>query len=408
MTQTIGTSNLIDTWADGGAIEVPSDVKKNIGWEPGEQPPAEFMNWLQNTFGSKINHLLKNGLPLWNGTTPWDAGAFVQHDGQGWQALNNNANSAPSDGNLDWTRIATKLQIDALLQMISSLSDALDALSDEVDALSLRVDDVTASGWGERPQALNGSGVNLNDYIVPGNYLFGASCVNLPFGNACKVIVFGGADGSNIKITQLAQSWAADDMFFRRQENGTWGAWRTLLTTGNAEMTGQVVAFATTVAPAGYLKCDGAAVSRTTYAALFAKLGTTWGAGNGTTTFNLPDLRGEFIRGADDGRGLDTGRVFGSVQNGTLVPVSNGINPGVVTGLNVGVGAGVTAAQAREMTGTDSITATDYLAVDGSRAVLTIAVAASGEQIPGGTTIGGLTSGAARPRNVALLYYIKF
>ncbi|MBS1180447.1 MAG: phage-related tail fiber protein [Proteobacteria bacterium] len=66
--------------------------------------------------------------------------------------------------------------------------------------------------------------------------------------------------------------------------------------------------------PAGYLVRDGSAVSRTTYAALFAVCGTTYGAGDGSTTFNLPDGRGVFDRGWDGGRGLDSGRVFGSYQ----------------------------------------------------------------------------------------------
>jgi phage-related tail fiber protein len=48
---------------------------------------------------------------------------------------------------------------------------------------------------------------------------------------------------------------------------------------------------------------------------LFAAIGTTWGGGNGSTTFNVPDLRGEFMRGWDDGRGVDSGRSFASFQN---------------------------------------------------------------------------------------------
>lgn len=66
--------------------------------------------------------------------------------------------------------------------------------------------------------------------------------------------------------------------------------------------------------PAGWLKRNGAAVSRTTYAALFAVIGTTFGAGDGSTTFNLPEGRAEFDRGLDDGRGVDSGRVLGSAQ----------------------------------------------------------------------------------------------
>ncbi|CCG42195.1 phage tail protein [Magnetospirillum molischianum] len=77
---------------------------------------------------------------------------------------------------------------------------------------------------------------------------------------------------------------------------------------------GEVAAFARSAAPDGWLKCNGAAVSRTTYADLFAAIGATFGAGDGSTTFNLPDLRGEFVRGVDDGRGVDSGRVIGSWQ----------------------------------------------------------------------------------------------
>jgi len=78
---------------------------------------------------------------------------------------------------------------------------------------------------------------------------------------------------------------------------------------------GSIIMFGGSAAPDGWLKANGAAVSRTVYAALFQQVGTTWGAGNGSTTFNLPDLRGEFIRSWDDGRGADSGRGFGSFQN---------------------------------------------------------------------------------------------
>lgn len=77
---------------------------------------------------------------------------------------------------------------------------------------------------------------------------------------------------------------------------------------------GDVKFWPTASAPAGWLKANGAAVSRTTYAALFAVIGTTYGAGNGSTTFNVPDLRGEFVRSLDDGRGVDSGRAIGSAQ----------------------------------------------------------------------------------------------
>ena len=62
--------------------------------------------------------------------------------------------------------------------------------------------------------------------------------------------------------------------------------------------------YAGSVAPQGYLVCDGSAVSRTTYAALFAAIGTTFGAGDESTTFNLPDLSGRVAIGASSSHAL--------------------------------------------------------------------------------------------------------
>ena len=80
---------------------------------------------------------------------------------------------------------------------------------------------------------------------------------------------------------------------------------------------GTVIELATPNIPVGYrlLKCNGAAYSRTVYADLFAAIGTYFGAGDGVNTFNVPDARGEFPRYADDGRGIDAGRVVGSRQS---------------------------------------------------------------------------------------------
>jgi len=78
---------------------------------------------------------------------------------------------------------------------------------------------------------------------------------------------------------------------------------------------GSVSAFAMPTPPTGWLVCDGSAISRTEYADLFAAIGTLWGHGDEVTTFNLPDLRGEFVRGFDDGRGVDDGRAFASAQS---------------------------------------------------------------------------------------------
>jgi microcystin-dependent protein len=86
-----------------------------------------------------------------------------------------------------------------------------------------------------------------------------------------------------------------------------------------ANPTGAVVAFAGSSAPTNWLLCYGQAVSRATYAALFAVVSTTYGAGDGTTTFNLPDLRGRTVAGIDNMGGSDAGRLDIANSSGTVV-----------------------------------------------------------------------------------------
>lgn len=90
--------------------------------------------------------------------------------------------------------------------------------------------------------------------------------------------------------------------------------------TGGALPSGTVLPYAGSAAPAGFLLCNGQAVSRTTYSGLFSVIGTTYGAGDGSTTFNLPDARGRTAIGAGAGSGL-TNRVLaatGGAETHTL------------------------------------------------------------------------------------------
>jgi microcystin-dependent protein len=95
---------------------------------------------------------------------------------------------------------------------------------------------------------------------------------------------------------------------------------------------GTVVAYAGSTEPSGWLFCFGQAVSRSTYAALFAALGTTYGAGDGSTTFGLPDLRGRVAAGKDD--------MGGTATNPRRLTNSGTGNPGV-DGLSLGAVGGV-------------------------------------------------------------------
>jgi microcystin-dependent protein len=106
----------------------------------------------------------------------------------------------------------------------------------------------------------------------------------------------------------------------------------------NGEMKpGTIAYFGMATAPDGWLACDGALVSRTEYADLFAEISTDHGAGDGSTTFNLPDLRGEFIRGLDGGRGVDAGRALGTAQS---QDVQSHTHPYTYVSATTGAGAG--------------------------------------------------------------------
>ena len=137
---------------------------------------------------------------------------------------------------------------------------------------------------------------------------------------------------------------------------------------------GSIIYIAKNAAPTGYLKANGAAVSRTIYSALFAAIGTTFGVGDGATTFNLPELRGEFIRGWDDGRSVESGRVFGSAQ------------------------ADETKAHVHTM---NMFQASQSFTAGSSSGVLY----STGGMAAGTSSVGGAET---RPRNVALLACIKY
>ncbi len=99
---------------------------------------------------------------------------------------------------------------------------------------------------------------------------------------------------------------------------------------------GTVNAFAGATAPDGYLLCNGGEISRAIYSDLFSAIGTIYGVGNGTTTFNLPDMRGEFIRGLDGGRGIDNDSfTFQATTTNGSANVTNADTTGLVAGMSI-------------------------------------------------------------------------
>jgi microcystin-dependent protein len=103
-------------------------------------------------------------------------------------------------------------------------------------------------------------------------------------------------------------------IFYTDANSSQWVAVSSIGVNGTAA-TGSVQFFAASTPPDGWIKCNGAAVSNTAYAALWGVIGSTYNTGGEAAgTFRVPDLRGEFARGWDDSRGVDAGRAFGSAQ----------------------------------------------------------------------------------------------
>jgi microcystin-dependent protein len=167
--------------------------------------------------------------------------------------------------------------------------------------------------------------------------------------------------------------------------------------------TGSVVWYAANSAPAGFLKANGALVTRTAYPDLWAFAAASgnlvtdanwtsqsrqgsFSSGDGATTFRLPDLRGEFVRAWDDGRGIDSGRSIGATQNATSIPAIYQDNNSL---------------RAAQHTGATLHADYDSTTTSGQVAWATALTSAAG-------TGNYYRSFTARPRNVALLACIKY
>ena len=163
-----------------------------------------------------------------------------------------------------------------------------------------------------------------------------------------------------------------------------------------ASITAQVAYFAKNTAPEGWLKANGAIVSRTTYARLFSEIGTNFGEGDGLTTFQIPDLRGEFLRGFDDARGVDAGRGLGSFQKATSVMMGDPSHTAQMLANLYNTLDDNTETMQAALNGELTTVDQTNLSISSSKAAYTDGV------LPAAATM------SVRPRNVALLACIKY
>jgi microcystin-dependent protein len=190
---------------------------------------------------------------------------------------------------------------------------------------------------------------------------------------------------------------------------------------------GAVQAFAMNSAPSGWLAANGAAVSRTTYAALFSAIGTTYGAGDGSTTFALPDMRGYFVRGSGTNADSVASGTFGAKQAAAMLnhthtgtTSSDGSHTHTASTNSTGshnhdftirtsLDPGTSSSVAEQGTTAGDVGYTTATSTEGSHSH-TVTINSAGAHThtltTGNPSVGGGTE--TRPANIAMLYCIKF
>ena len=258
------------------------------------------------------------------------------------------------------------------------------------------------------------SGANTIGFATAGTARVSISNAGLDMTNALP-IRFQDSSGAPFVALKAPASVSSNVTFTLPAADGSAGEFLKTDGSGNLSFSivqgvpsGAVFCIAVASVPSGYLECNGAAVSRTTYAALFAVIGTQYGSGNGSSTFNIPDLRGEFIRGFDNGRGVDSGRSVASSQSHqhpqhdhavSASSSSSVTDPGHTHTANYGQGNLVSSGGAFGLR--DSGTANR---INSNNTGISVSTSTSISQSQRG---GTSNSSETRPRNIAMMYVIK-
>jgi len=205
-----------------------------------------------------------------------------------------------------------------------------------------------------------------------------------------------GADWPNAVQEEICAVIAAAGITLDKEDQAQLlAAIQTLMSAGSAEV-GEPRGFFAETPPDGWLEADGSAVSRATYAALFAAIGVMFGNGDGSTTFNLPDLRGRFLRGWDHGAGVDpdaasradrgdgtTGDHVGTKQAHALEEHEHKLDVGVDTG-------------------------SDQMAYKADNVSTTLNPLPNNVVATAGAHVANVSQNETRPVNIAVMWCVKY
>lgn len=287
-------------WGESG-INVVQPANQQIidGWVA-EKPPYQTENWVQNRSDVYLKHIDSKGVPEWGSISEYDIGSMAMYGNQLWESLqDSNVNHIPTDGAgwwQSWQPLDKKRAglMEETVNFVNNKGIAGRFTDNSTSWLTyIYSDNNVYMGAINDPNALNTS-------------------VNIMQGGVVRSVIRGDYTQWNTAIRSLIiPSNPADLCRKDYTDSGDAATLASANTYTNDQIgaattpTGAIMAWPLPAPPFGFLLCQGQAISRSVYANLFALLGISYGPGDGSTTFNLPDYRGEFLRGHDDGRGAD-------------------------------------------------------------------------------------------------------
>lgn len=298
-------------WANNGNITQPTSEKIEQGHVV-EKPKYEIVNFIENRQDVAIAYLMQRGVPEWDNSTEYPVNAHISYSGNVYRALTQNINEQPdlpessSFWTIAWASNSTVIDLTEEINKIKTEDGYLDLyVSKETPEVNGKVQgNGYLSAVGVTETGDDNYGFSFKDHQNDG--LFHDGDKSVITNNGQVVASFGTANppltenSTAAATTQWVQSVVLDAL-------------------NSVLPVGAMIEYPTAVVPSDRLMyAHGQALSRTAYPELFAAIGTQYGVGDGSTTFNLPDKRGLFSREWDNGKGIDSGRILGSVQEDSV------------------------------------------------------------------------------------------
>lgn len=291
-------------WSNAAAYE-PNDLvsHEGIGYVAvssnlDSEPSSGNDDWMAIYSPEGTSAVALTWQERWDNAETYSIGQLVEYQNRVWQSkANGNVANIPALGSVHWEQIARAggtTEVSGILTLLGTDNYTV-ALSEADGPTGL----FNGLRFTARVQNTNTGPATLT--ITRGSTEFAATPLRL---------VSGQNTGNGDLVAGTLYEWTYD---------GGTNEFLATAAPGSDIPAGTVVDFAGAVAPTGWLLCYGQAVSRTTYARLFAVTSTAYGAGDGSTTFNIPDLRGRVVAGMDNMGGVAAGRLTGFTSIGAVL-----------------------------------------------------------------------------------------